>query len=110
VISTVNRVLRSNTIDILSDYDLKRKLEFFSYDQLVSIFTQRTDLSFSYNIERDLIEIITDLIFENYVPVPGKGINILRDLYPSLKNRDPVDYNNLLTVCENHFDFINNQD
>jgi hypothetical protein len=110
VISTVNRVLRPTTIDLLSDYDLKRKLEFFSYDQLVSIFTQRTDLSFSYKIERDLIEIITDLICENYVPVPGKGINILRDLYPSLKNRDSVDYNSLLTICENHFDVLNNQD
>jgi len=110
IISTVNNVLRQNSLDLISDYDLKRKLDFFSYDQLISIFTQRTDLSFSYQVDKELIELITDLIFENYVPVPGKGINILRDLYPPLKNKHSLDYNTLLKICENHFDSIHNQD
>ncbi|TFF91964.1 MAG: hypothetical protein EU543_05975 [Promethearchaeota archaeon] len=110
IISTVNNLLRQNSLDIISDYDLKRKLDFFSYDQLISIFTQRTDLSFSYQVDRELIELITDLIFENYVPVPGKGINMLRDLYPPLKNKHSLDYDTLLKICENHFDSIHNQD
>ncbi len=104
IISTINNVLKSSTIDILSHYDYKRKLNYFTYNQLFYIFKQRISLTFSHEIDIELIEFMTDLIFDNYIPIPGKGIDILRDLYPYLQKSDSVNYHHMLEICENHFE------
>ncbi|MFX1477258.1 MAG: hypothetical protein ACFFCI_03925, partial [Promethearchaeota archaeon] len=75
---TVNKILRPTTIDILSEFDITQKLNYFSYNELYYILKQRVLLSFSSDIDKELIKYITDLICEQYVPVPGKGIEILR--------------------------------
>jgi Cdc6-like AAA superfamily ATPase len=103
LIYMANRVL-PNTMDFFSEFDFKKRLNFFTYKELYSILKQRVLLSFSHEIEKDLIRYIADLICEQYVPVPGKGIEILRDLYPLLKSQK--DFNNfeLLEICQNELD------
>ena len=103
-INTINNVLRTSTLDILSDFDQKNKLEFFTYNELFSILKQRASLTFLHEVDKELIELITDLIFEYYVPVPGKGIDLFRDIYPSLKDQRYIKLNNMLEISQNHFD------
>ncbi|MHA1294510.1 MAG: hypothetical protein ACTSQJ_17865, partial [Promethearchaeota archaeon] len=81
ILSTINKILRASTLDLLYESDLKKKLDYYSYNELYSILKQRSILAFPHEIEKELIEFITDLIFEHFVPVPGKGINIYRDIY-----------------------------
>ncbi len=104
LISTVNKFLKPGTMDLLSEFDFKHKLDFFSYHELYSILKQRVLLSFSHEIDKDLIRYITDLICEEYVPVPGKGIEILRDIYPTIKNNKGACNFELLEICQNEFD------
>jgi Cdc6-like AAA superfamily ATPase len=104
IISTINNVLRTSTLDIISEFDQKKKLEFFTYNELFSILKQRASLTFLHEVDKELIELITDLIFEYYVPVPGKGIDIFRDIYPSLKDQRFIKHYELLELSQNHFD------
>ncbi len=106
LISTVNRVNRSNTFDILNEFDYKKKLEFYSYSELFDILKQRVMLTFLHEIDTELIEFITDLIFEHYVPVPGKGIEIFKELYPLLKNPKSIHFLDLVDLIQNQFDTI----
>ncbi|MBD3342271.1 MAG: hypothetical protein GF353_24435 [Candidatus Lokiarchaeota archaeon] len=110
IISTINKILRTSTIDLISDFDVKNKLNYFSYNELNSILIQRASLTFLHDIDGDLIEYITDLIFEHYVPVPGKGIDIFRDIYPFLKKRESIKQFQLIQACQNHFDFTTELD
>ena len=103
-IYTINKILRPSTIDILSEFDFKKKLGYFSYKELFSILKQRTLLTFSHEVDEELIKYITDLICEQYVPVPGKGIEILRDIYPVLKENQRMRNFKLIELCQNHFD------
>lgn len=103
---TINKMLRPTTIDLLSEFDLKKKLAYFSYNELYSILKQRVSLAFSHEVENDLIHYITDLIFEQYVPVPGKGVEILRDLYPLIRGEYKIKNFELIELCQNHFDHI----
>jgi len=103
-IYTINKILRPTTIDILSEFDLKKKLSYFSYKELFSILKQRTTLTFSHEVDEELIKYITDLICEQYVPVPGKGIEIIRDLYPLLKENQSMRNFKLMELCQNNFD------
>ncbi|MFX1308305.1 MAG: hypothetical protein ACFE8C_01270 [Promethearchaeota archaeon] len=104
LISTVNKLLRPGTMNLLSDFDFKHKLNFFTYNELYSILKQRVLLSFSHEIDKDLIRYITDLICDQYMPVPGKGIEILRDIYPILKNNKGSYNYELFEICQNEFD------
>jgi hypothetical protein len=110
IISTVNKVLRNTTLDSLSYYDLKRKLNYYTYSQLLDIFKQRAKLSFTHDIDTDLLEYITDVILENYAPVPGVGINILKELYPLLKDNSSAEYQLITEACSYHLDPTNNID
>ncbi len=103
-ISTRNQVLMPPNSEIQSYYDLKKKLNHFSYDHLFDILKQRSSLCFLHQIETEVIEYITDIIFDNYIPIPGKGIEILRDLFPSLQKKQSVNYNELIQICETHFE------
>jgi hypothetical protein len=103
---TINKMLRPTTIDLLSEFDLKKKLSYFSYNELYSILKQRISLTFSHEVENDLIHYITDLIFEQYVPVPGKGVEILRDLYPLIRGEYKIKNFELIEQCQNNFDHI----
>jgi len=80
LISTVNKVLRPSTLDLLNQFDIKKKLNYFTYKELFKILKQRVSLTFRHKIDNELVEFITDLIFEHFVPVPGKGIDVLREL------------------------------
>ncbi|MCK4479483.1 MAG: orc1/cdc6 family replication initiation protein [Candidatus Lokiarchaeota archaeon] len=104
LISTANKIIRPGTIDLLSEFDFKNRLNFFTYHELYAILKQRVLLSFSHEIDNQLIQYITDLICEQYVPVPGKGIDILRDIYPILKNKNNISNFELLEICQNEFD------
>ena len=104
LISTTNKIIRPGTIDLLSEFDFKNRLNFFTYHELYAILKQRVLLSFSHEIDNQLIKYITDLICEQYVPVPGKGIDILRDIYPILKNKNNLSNFELLEICQNEFD------
>lgn len=110
IISTVNKILRSSSFDILCEFDLKKKMEYFSYKELYNILKQRVNLAFSHEIDKELIEFLTDLIFEHYAPVPGKGIDVLRDLYPNLQNKMYIKYKDLLEICQNNFDLSPSSD
>ena len=103
-IYTINKILRGTTIDILSEFDLKKKLSYFTYSELYSILKQRISLSISHPVDRELVKYITDLICEQYVPVPGKGIEILRDLYPLFRDKHIIRNRELIELCQNNFD------
>ena len=103
-IYTINKILQPVTIDLLSEFDLKKKLNYFTYKELCTILKQRTLLTISHAVDEELIKYITDLVCEQYVPVPGKGIEILRDLYPVLKNKQFIKNCDLIELCQNHFD------
>ncbi|MFX1315877.1 MAG: hypothetical protein ACFE9T_08445 [Promethearchaeota archaeon] len=106
LISTVNKVLKPSTLDLLCEFDLKKKLNFFTYNELYSILKQRVSLTFTHEIDKELIRYITDLICEHYVPVPGKGIEILRDTYPLLiENKNLKNYE-IIDICQNEFESI----
>jgi hypothetical protein len=104
LIATINKIIQSGTIGLLSEFDFKHRLRFFNYHELYSILKQRVLLSFSNEIDKDLIRYITDLICEQYVPVPGKGIEILRDMYPLLKKTKGFYDFELLEIFQNEFD------
>lgn len=104
LISTANRLQRSSMLDLLRNFDLKKKLSFFSYKELYEIIKQRVSLAFLNQIDNELIEFIVDLIFERYAPVPGKGIDILREFYPILKNEIKINQLEILDICNQHFD------
>ena len=110
IISTINRVLRTSTLDSLSYYDLKRKLNYYTYSQLLHIFKQRTELTFNHKIDNRLLEFMTDIILENYAPVPGVGINILKELYPILKMEQSADYQHITEASSYHLDPADNID
>ncbi len=103
-IYTINKILRPPTIDILSEFDLKKRLSYFSYKELFSILKQRVLLTFSHDIDDEFIKYLTDLICEQYVPVPGKGIEIIRDIYPVLKENQKMRNFKLIELCQSHFD------
>ncbi len=105
-IYTINKILRPATVDILSEFDLNKKLSYFSYKELFSILKQRVLLTFSHEIDEELVKYITDLICEQYVPVPGKGIEIIRDLYPILKENQILRNFKLIELCQSHFDHM----
>ncbi len=103
-IYTINKMLRPTTIDMLSEFDLKKRLSYFSYKELFSILKQRVLLTFSHEVDEEPIKYITDLICEQYVPVPGKGIEIIRDIYPLLKENHIMRNFKLIELCQSHFD------
>ena len=104
IISTINKLLRPITLDMLNEFDFKKNLSYFSYKELYYILKQRASLTFLHEIDAELLEFIIDLIFEHYIPVPGKGVDILRELYPFLKNQKSVGHFEMMEVCKNQFD------
>ena len=103
LISTINKILRPSSYELYSQFDFKVNLNYFSYNQLHDILQQRASLSFLQDIDKELIEYITDLIFEHYVPVPGKGVEILKELYPFLKERTSQNFG-LFEIIQNQFE------
>lgn len=106
VISTSNQVLRSSILEILSEFDFKKKLDYFSFSELNDIIKQRISLAFFNEIDKDLIDLITDLIFEHHIPVPGKGIEILRELYPVLNQKMTLKKFEIYDILQNQFDTL----
>lgn len=104
IISTVNKIYSSSNLDSISNFDLKKKLDAFNYKELHSILRNRASLTFQYKIDEEIIDFITDLTCEHYAPVPGKGIDLFRDIYPLLKNNKMIDQNEMREICQNHFD------
>jgi hypothetical protein len=103
-IYTINKMLQPTTINLLSEFDFKKKLNYFNYKELYSILKQRVILALTHEVDKDIIKYISDLVCEQYVPVPGKGIEILRNLYPYLKNKEKIKNCDLVELCQNHFD------
>ncbi len=104
LISTINKVLKPAAYDLLGCFDLKINLNYFSYNQLCEILHQRIALAYTVNLETDLVEFITDLIFEHYVPVPGKGVDILRELYLLLNSKKDYKECGVYEIVQNQFD------
>ncbi|MFX1500460.1 MAG: hypothetical protein ACFFDH_05780 [Promethearchaeota archaeon] len=104
LISTTNKIIKPATIDLISEFDFRNKLNFFTYHELYAILKQRALLCFSHEIDKDILRYITDLICEQYVPVPGKGIEILRDLYPILRDKNNHNKIELLEICQDNFE------
>lgn len=109
LISTMNKVLRPSSYELYNKFDMKVNLNYFSYNQLSDILQQRFSLSFLQDVDKELIEYITDLIFEHYVPVPGKGIEILKELYPILKENKSQNFG-LFEIIQNQFDSLSMPD
>ena len=106
LISTGNHVLRSSILENLSEFDFKKKLDYFSFSELNDIIKQRISLAFFNEIDNDVIDLITDLIFEHHVPVPGKGIEILRELYPVLNQKITLKKFEIYDILQNQFDTL----
>ncbi|MFX1287814.1 MAG: hypothetical protein ACFFFY_04550, partial [Promethearchaeota archaeon] len=106
LISTGNQILKSSTLDILSEFDIKKRLNYFSYNELHDIIKQRISLTFKHEVDKELIEFIIDLIFEHHVPVPGKGIEILRDLYPFLSKQVELNHLEIFEILQNQFESL----
>jgi Cdc6-like AAA superfamily ATPase len=106
LIATVNQALKPSTLDLLSEFDLKKKLNYFTYKELFDILKQRVSLTFLREVDKELVEFITDLIFEHYVPVPGKGIEILREVYPVLNQQVSLNNLEISEILRNQFDSL----
>ncbi len=106
LISTGNHVLRSSILENLSEFDFKKKLDYFSFSELNDIIKQRISLAFSNEIDKESIDLITDLIFEHHVPVPGKGIEILRELYPVLNQKRTLKKFEIYDILQSQFDTL----
>jgi len=106
LISTGNHVLRSSILENLSEFDFKKKLDYFSFSELNDIIKQRISLAFFNEFDKELIDLITDLIFEHHVPVPGKGIEILRELYPVLNQKITLKKFEIYDILQNQFDTL----
>jgi len=106
LIATVNQALKPSTLDLLSEFDLKKKLNYFTYKELFDILKQRVSLTFLRGVDNELVEFITDLIFEHYVPVPGKGIEILREIYPVLNQQVSLNNLEISEILRNQFDSL----
>ena len=106
LISTGNQVLRASILENLSEFDFKKKLDYFSFSELNDIIAQRISLAFLNGIDKELIDLITDLIFEHHVPVPGKGIEILRELYPVLNQKMTLKKFEIYDILQNQFDTL----
>lgn len=106
LVSTVNKLLKPGTLGLLDQFDLKIKLRYYNFKELFDIIQQRVGLTFQNEIDKELVEYITDLIFEHYVPVPGKGIDILKEIYPILLDRNPGNNLELIEILHNQFDTI----
>ncbi|MHA1458821.1 MAG: hypothetical protein ACTSQR_04060 [Promethearchaeota archaeon] len=106
VISTGNQVLRSSILEVMSEFDFKKKLDYYSYSELNDIIKQRISLAFVNEVDKELIDLITDLIFEHHVPVPGKGIEILRELYPALNQKITLKKFEIYDILQNQFDTL----
>ena len=102
-LATVNQALKPSTLDLISEFDLKKKLNYFSYKELFDILKQRVSLTFLREVDKELVEFITDLIFEHYVPVPGKGIEILREVYPVLNQQVSLNNLEISEILRNQF-------
>lgn len=105
-LATVNQALKPSTLDLISEFDLKKKLNYFSYKELFDILKQRVSLTFLCEVDKELVEFITDLIFEHYVPVPGKGIEILREIYPVLNQQVSLNNLEISEILRNQFDSL----
>ena len=105
-LATVNQALKPSTLDLISEFDLKKKLNYFSYKELFDILKQRVSLTFLREVDKELVEFITDLIFEHYVPVPGKGIAILREIYPVLNQQVSLNNLEISEILRNQFDSL----
>jgi len=105
-LATVNQALKPSTLDLISEFDLKKKLNYFSYKELFDILKQRVSLTFLCEVDKELVEFITDLIFEHYVPVPGKGIEILREIYPILNQQVSLNNLEISEILRNQFDSL----
>ena len=106
LISTGNHVLRSSILENLSEFDFKKKLDYFTFSELNDIIKQRISLAFFNEIDNEVIDLITDLIFEHHVPVPGKGIEILRELYPVLNQKITLQKFEIYDILQNQFDTL----
>ncbi len=109
-LATVNQALKPSIIDLISEFDLKKKLNYFSYKELFNILKQRVSLTFLREVDKELVEFITDLIFEHYVPVPGKGIEILREIYPVLNQQVSLNNIEISEILRNQFDSLQTTD
>lgn len=105
-LATINQALKPSTLDLISEFDLKKKLNYFSYKELFDILKQRVSLTFLREVDKELVEFITDLIFEHYVPVPGKGIEILREIYPVLNQQVSLNNLEISEILRNQFDSL----
>ena len=105
-LATVNQALKPSTLDLLSEFDLKKKLNYFSYKERFYILKQRVSLTCLREVDKELVEFITDLIFEHYVPVPGKGIEILREIYPVLNQQVSLNNLEISEILRNQFDSL----
>ena len=110
LISTVNNTNRSSTLELINEFDLKKKLRYYSHRELYEILLHRISLTFLNHVDKEIIELISDFIFEHHIPVPGKGMDILRHLYPILV--EPKKYENLeiLEAIQNQFESVQNVD
>ena len=110
IISTVNKVLSASTLELLSHFDLKKKLQPFSYKELHSILQHRAILTFPYEIDGEIVDFMADLTCEHYAPVPGKGIELFRDIYSILKENRTIEQTEMLEICQNQFDTFRDTD
>ncbi|MHA1335313.1 MAG: hypothetical protein ACTSPW_06125 [Promethearchaeota archaeon] len=106
ILTTINKFIRNSNLELLREFDIKEKLRYYNYNELFKILDQRVQLTFLHEIDRDLLYYIVDLIFENYVPIPGKGMEILRTLYPILKEKNNIENRCIMEICHNQFDSI----
>jgi Cdc6-like AAA superfamily ATPase len=106
LVSTGNQILKTSALEILPEFDIKKRLSYFSYKELHDIIKQRINLAFKHEVDKELIEFITDLIFEHHVPVPGKGIEILRDFYPFLSKQVELNHLEILDILQNQFESL----
>lgn len=105
-LSTINKANLKTGLEVLSYFDVKKKLGLYKSNQLFDITKQRFNLTFPFNIDNNLVNFIVDLVSEYDFLRPSKSIELMREIYPFIKKDRNIPADQLREHCMASFDSI----
>lgn len=105
IISTINKISINPELNFLSEFDVKKRIDLYNPSQLSDIIKQRFALTYPFNIDDSLSNLIVDLVAEYDYLRPGKCIELMREIYPIIKKKNgSITSDHLREQCLLQFD------
>lgn len=104
IISTINKISINPELNILSEFDVKKRIDLYSPSQLFDIIKQRFALTYPFNINDSLSNFMVDLVAEYDYLRPGKCMELMREIYPIIKKNRNITSDHLREQCLLQFD------